>query len=117
MRLLHGEANAVAPGVEVRLAPGHTPGHCIVVVRDGDAQLALLADAAHSPVELLEDGWASPTDVDAALAQRTRAALSRWLAETGTPATMTHDGGNRFGRVVAQDGVRRWETLAVGEPA
>jgi glyoxylase-like metal-dependent hydrolase (beta-lactamase superfamily II) len=115
--LLHGEANAVAPGVEVRHAPGHTPGHCIVVVRDGDARLALLADAAHSPIELLEDDWASPTDVDPALAQRTRAALARWLAETGTPATMTHDGGNRFGRVIAQGGARRWETLAVGEPA
>jgi glyoxylase-like metal-dependent hydrolase (beta-lactamase superfamily II) len=117
MTLLHGETTEVAPGVEVRLAPGHSPGHCIVVLRSGDAQLALLADAAHSPVELLEDDWSSPTDVDPELARRTRAALAGWLAASGTPATMTHDGGNRFGRVIAQGGVRRWETIGVGEPA
>ena len=118
MMLIDGGATEIAPGVEVRHAPGHTPGHCIVVLGTGTQRAALLADAAHSPVELLEDDWASPTDVDPALAQRTRARLARWLVDTGTPATMTHDGGNRFGRVVAgAGGARRWETLAVGEPA
>lgn len=118
MALVDGAGGTIAPGVQLRHAPGHTPGHCVIVLGDGARQAVLLADAAHSPVELLSDGWSSPTDVDPALARRTRAELATWLERTGAPATMTHDGGNRFGRIVAgPDGARRWELVAVGEPA
>ncbi len=100
--LLHeGERTEIVPGVTLRLAPGHTPGHC--VVETGDA--VVLADAAHNPAQLLTDDWRSVTDVDPALAQRTRAALARELAGSGTLITMTHDAGNRFGRL---DADRRW---------
>ena len=34
--VLHeGERSEIVPGVTLRLAPGHTPGHCIVEVADG----------------------------------------------------------------------------------
>ena len=106
---LHSEQRTeIVPGVTLRLAPGHTPGHCIVEIDSRGERAVLLADAAHSPAQLETDGWRSVTDVDAKLAQRTRAALAAELADTGTLITMTHDAGNRFGRLDIAAGARRW---------
>jgi glyoxylase-like metal-dependent hydrolase (beta-lactamase superfamily II) len=103
--VLHdGERTEIVPGVTLRLAPGHTPGHCIVEAGDR----ILLADAAHNPAQLLRDDYESVTDVDPALARATRAALAQELIERGALATMTHDAGNRFGRLTLEGGERRW---------
>jgi glyoxylase-like metal-dependent hydrolase (beta-lactamase superfamily II) len=103
--VLHeGERNEIVPGITLRLAPGHTPGHCVVEA----GERVLLADAAHNPAQLLSDDYESMTDVDPQLAQRTRAALAEELAGSGRLVTMTHDAGNRFGRLTREDGQRRW---------
>jgi glyoxylase-like metal-dependent hydrolase (beta-lactamase superfamily II) len=107
--VLHdGAATEVVPGVILRLAPGHTPGHCIADMASGGERAVLLADAAHNPAQLLADDWESATDVDPALARRTRAAVADELAGSGALITMTHDAGNRFGRLELVDGARRW---------
>jgi glyoxylase-like metal-dependent hydrolase (beta-lactamase superfamily II) len=106
--LHEGDATEIVPGVTLRLAPGHTPGHCIVEVASNGERAALLADAAHNPAQLLTDDWESATDVDPALAQRTRAALADEFADSGTLITMTHDAGNRFGLVEADSDGRGW---------
>ena len=80
------ERTEIVPGVTLRLAPGHTPGHCIVEL-DG---AVILADAAHHPVQLLSDDWTCDVDEDAALAQATRATLVRELRDSGTLIAMTH---------------------------
>jgi glyoxylase-like metal-dependent hydrolase (beta-lactamase superfamily II) len=85
--LHHGERTEIVPGLTLRLAPGHSPGHCIVEV--GDA-VVLLADAAHNPAQLLARDYRSATDVDAELAARTRAALAEELADSGKLIAMTH---------------------------
>ena len=107
--VLHrAQRTEIVPGVTLRLAPGHTPGHCVVEIASHGERAVLLADAAHNPAQLEGDGWHSVTDVDAELAQRTRAALAAELADTGTLVTMTHDARNRFGRLDTAAGVRRW---------
>jgi glyoxylase-like metal-dependent hydrolase (beta-lactamase superfamily II) len=85
-----GESTEIVPGVTLRLAPGHSPGHCIVEIGD---DLVLLADAAHNPAQLLADDYRSATDVDAELAARTRAALAEELADSGKLIAMTHHAG------------------------
>jgi glyoxylase-like metal-dependent hydrolase (beta-lactamase superfamily II) len=81
-----GERTEIVPGLTLRLAPGHTPGHCIV---EGDA-FVLLADAAHNPAQLVSPGWTSVTDVDAELAAGTREGLAEELAGSGKLIAMTH---------------------------
>jgi glyoxylase-like metal-dependent hydrolase (beta-lactamase superfamily II) len=95
-----GERTDIVPSVTLRLAPGHSPGHCIVEVGE---ELVLLADAAHNPAQLVTDGWTSVTDEDAELAARTRAALGDELAGSGRLIAMTHH--PRCGRL---DAARRW---------
>lgn len=107
--LLHGgERTEIAPGVTLRLAPGHTPGHCIIELASAGERAVLLADASHNPAQLLTDDWASLTDVDPDQARATRAALARELTDSGTLVTMTHDAGNVFGRLQTVGGVRQW---------
>jgi glyoxylase-like metal-dependent hydrolase (beta-lactamase superfamily II) len=43
-----GERTEIVPGLRLRLAPGHTPGYCIVELGD---EVVLLADAAHNPAQ------------------------------------------------------------------
>jgi glyoxylase-like metal-dependent hydrolase (beta-lactamase superfamily II) len=106
--LHEGERSEIVPGVTLRLAAGHTPGHCIVEVRSLYDRAVILADAAHNPAQLLTDDWQSATDVDPVKAQHTRAHLAAELADSGTLVTMTHDAGNRFGLLETDHGARRW---------
>ena len=57
---------------------------------------------------MLSDDYESVTDVDPQLARTTRAALAEELAGSGALITMTHDAGNRFGRLELVEGARRW---------
>jgi glyoxylase-like metal-dependent hydrolase (beta-lactamase superfamily II) len=106
--LHEGERTTIVPGVTLRLASGHTPGHCIVEVGSNYDRAVLLADAAHNPAQLLTDDWQSATDVDPVKAQHTRALLAAEFADSGTLITMTHHAGNRFGLLETHAGGRRW---------
>jgi glyoxylase-like metal-dependent hydrolase (beta-lactamase superfamily II) len=100
--------SAVAPGVDVRSAPGHTPGSTIVVLSSGRQRAMLLGDVVHCPAELLTDDWEAVFDVDRLLAQRTREALARELEGTDVSAAGAHFPGLQFGRLLGGHGRRQW---------
>jgi glyoxylase-like metal-dependent hydrolase (beta-lactamase superfamily II) len=100
--------SALLPGLDVRLAAGHTPGSGVMVLSSGTARAVLLGDVAHCPVELLEDEWAGIGDVDPELARRTRVALMREFEGSDVPLVASHFPGLRFGRVLAGQGKRQW---------
>src|SRR5262249_40832119 len=54
----------LAPGIDVRDAPGHTPGSAIVVISSGSARAMLIGDVVHCPIELTEPDWEAIVDVD-----------------------------------------------------
>ncbi len=96
------------PGIDVLLAPGHTPGSGIVVISSGAERAMLLGDVVHCPVELLDDEWAGMGDVDPELALRTRNALARELEGTDIPVAAAHFPGLQFGRLLLGEGKRQW---------
>jgi glyoxylase-like metal-dependent hydrolase (beta-lactamase superfamily II) len=96
------------PGIDVRSAPGHTPGSTVLTLSSGTERALLLGDVVHCPAELLEDDWEMITDVDRDLARRTRVALARELEGTDIPVAATHFPGLRFGRLLPGTGLRRW---------
>jgi glyoxylase-like metal-dependent hydrolase (beta-lactamase superfamily II) len=102
-----GDAS-IAPGVDVRLCAGHTPGSALVVLSSGDKRALLLGDVVHCAVELLDDEWAGVADVDPAMAQQARNALARELEGTDVPVAAAHFPGLKFGRVLAGQGRRQW---------
>ncbi|MGZ8567011.1 MAG: MBL fold metallo-hydrolase [Actinomycetota bacterium] len=71
----------IAPGVTVRHAPGHTPGHRCVVVSDGGESVLLTGDLLHTPTSGEHPMWPSSHDVDPQLGTASRQMLL-WLATT-----------------------------------
>jgi len=98
----------VASGIDVRHAPGHTPGSVVVIISDGDDRAMLLGDIAHCPAELTEDDWEAAFDVDPAMARRTREALARELEGSNTAVGAAHFPGLKFGRLMTGKGQRSW---------
>ncbi|MFN2538969.1 MAG: MBL fold metallo-hydrolase [Mycobacteriales bacterium] len=100
LELFEGD-NQLAPGVDLRSAPGHTPGSTIVVLSSGKERAMLLGDVVHCPAEMFSDDWQMFADVDAQAAARTREALARELEGTGTLIGAAHFPGLRMGRLLS----------------
>ena len=96
------------PGIDVRLAPGHTPGSSVVVVSDGTARALLLGDIIHCPLELMDDDFNLLVDHDQELANRVREAYARELEGSDVPVAAAHFPGLRFGRLLPGETTRRW---------
>lgn len=107
LSLIDGDG-PVVPGVDVFSAPGHTPGSTVVVVSSGTDRAVLLGDVVHCPVELVDDEWDGMSDVDPALAKRTRNAWAAELEGTDTPVAAAHFPGLQFGRLLLGEGKRQW---------
>jgi glyoxylase-like metal-dependent hydrolase (beta-lactamase superfamily II) len=98
----------VAPGVDVRHAPGHTPGSTIVVLSSGTARAMLIGDVVHCPIQLTEDDWVAAYDLDPQMASLTRQALARELEADGSLVAPAHFPGLQFGRLLTGQAGRRW---------
>lgn len=98
----------ILPGLDVRSAPGHTPGSTVVIASSGNDRALFLGDVVHCPAELLSDDWEYVGDVDKELARRSREAVARELEGTDVPAAASHFPGLCFGRLLPGEGQRRW---------
>lgn len=87
--LLDGDTDVV-PGLRRLSAPGHTPGHSVFVVHDGPDRMLLFGDAMYCPQQLTHLDWEAASDVDPALARRTRETLQRDLELHGGEALGSH---------------------------
>lgn len=101
----------LAPGVDARPTPGHTPGSTTYVVSGGPARALLLGDVAHSVVELEEPDWQATFDVDPAAARAMRNALAGEVADTGDVVVPAHLPGLAFGRLVTVGDRRRFVSV------
>lgn len=99
---------SIAAGIDVRLAPGHTPGSSVVVLSDGGARALLLGDLIHCPLELMDDDFNLLVDHDQDMADRVREAYARELEGTDVLASAAHFPGLRFGRLLPGASTRRW---------
>ena len=89
------------PHLRLVSAPGHRPGHCVVLIGD---ELVFGADLIHHAEHIEHPEWDSASDADPELALATRRSWLARLAETGTPVAFSHV--PELGRLVAGP---RWE--------
>lgn len=101
----------LAPGLDARHTPGHTPGSTVYVVSAGAERALLLGDVVHSVVELAERDWEAVFDVDPVAARAARNALADEVADGPDLVVGAHFPGLRFGRVVTTSGNRRFQVL------
>lgn len=103
---IDSDGETIAPGITARAAPGHTMGSNLLVLSSGDERVLLLGDAVTCPVQLTEEDWYGISDMDPALARRTRDALWAELEGTSTRFTAAHFPGLQFGRLLRGQGKR-----------
>jgi len=73
----------IAPGLTVRSAPGHTPGHQVVLLEAGDDAVLVTGDLLVHAVQLVAPALPYAHEMDAPLARTSREAL---LAELRRPS-------------------------------
>jgi glyoxylase-like metal-dependent hydrolase (beta-lactamase superfamily II) len=100
------------PGIDVRLAPGHTPGSTVVVVSEGVHRAMLLGDIIHCPLELMDDDFNLLVDYDQGLANSVREAYARELEGSDVLVAASHFPGLQFGRLLRGESKRRWTFAA-----
>jgi glyoxylase-like metal-dependent hydrolase (beta-lactamase superfamily II) len=80
----------LAPGLRLRLAPGHRAGHACIEVADG---LVYVADLIHHPLHVPHPEWDEPFDSDPEQALVTRRRVLAELAGSGRVVVATHVAG------------------------
>lgn len=86
---LSEEDREVASGIRVVHAPGHTPGHRVVILRSGEETLLLTGDLLHLPAQVARPEVRSSHDEDAETGCRSRigvldgARSGGWLVAVG----------------------------------
>jgi glyoxylase-like metal-dependent hydrolase (beta-lactamase superfamily II) len=101
----------IAPGLDTRHVPGHTPGSTIFIVSSEGQRALLLGDVAHSTVELTDPTWEAVFDLDRAAGKQVRARLIDEITDQSDVVAAAHFPGLRFGRLITAAGERRFEFL------
>jgi glyoxylase-like metal-dependent hydrolase (beta-lactamase superfamily II) len=100
-------APQICEGVRLLPTPGHTPGHCSVIIESKGAKAMITGDFIHHPVQFHDPGIATPFDVDNAAAIATRRRVFAEYADTPTLIIGTHFAGPTAGKLVRDgDGYR-----------
>jgi len=107
LRLLD-DRQRVVPGVAVLHAPGHTPGHALVVISSGNERAIVTGDSVHSPAQIHEHTWECVSDVDPALARSTRETLFDELLKPRTLGVGSHFPNSVFGRAILSERRMHW---------
>lgn len=100
---------AVSDSLTMVPTPGHTPGHCSVLLASGGAHLVILGDAAHHPTHLEHHDWIPEVDLDPAESTRSRAKIAALAVEKDALVTGGHFPILTLGRVRQVEGGYRWE--------
>ena len=84
---------AVAPGVRILPAHGHTPGHAVVEIESNGETSLFVGDAIFHPLNVAAPHWSCVFDVDAAAAAATRRQLLDRAASDGSLVLGAHLAG------------------------
>jgi glyoxylase-like metal-dependent hydrolase (beta-lactamase superfamily II) len=90
--------HSVLPGLSLRHAPGHTPGHRVVRVNDGGDTMLLVGDLLHTPPQVSHPTWRSNHDEDPELAAQHRAIWIETARREQWTVCVSHF-GHPFGHV------------------
>jgi glyoxylase-like metal-dependent hydrolase (beta-lactamase superfamily II) len=100
------EDREVSPGLSLRHAPGHTPGHRCVLLDAGGERVLFAGDLLHFTFQLNDPGFRSPADSDPEEGSRTRAAWLERAESEGLTLATAHVPPSPIARIVRGGGQR-----------
>jgi len=90
----------VCEGVRLIPTPGHTPGHCSVLIESAGETAMITGDFVHHPIQFNDPNLVSPFDVDNDTAVATRHRIFGEYADSPTLIIGTHFAGPTAGKLV-----------------
>jgi glyoxylase-like metal-dependent hydrolase (beta-lactamase superfamily II) len=108
MELLEAEKEIV-PGVRAIPAPGHTPGHIVLVISSAKEQLLHMADTVLHPMHLEHPAWRTIFDLNQDDAATTRRRLLDRAAADKLSVLAYHFPFPGLGHVTSTGSAWRWE--------
>ena len=97
----------VCDGVRLIATPGHTPGHCSVLIESAGESAMITGDFIHHPIQFNDPALVSPFDIDNDAAVATRWRVFEEYADSPTLIIGTHFVGPSAGKLVRDgDGYR-----------
>jgi glyoxylase-like metal-dependent hydrolase (beta-lactamase superfamily II) len=90
----------VCAGVRLISTPGHTPGHCSVIIESKGESAMITGDFIHHPIQFNDPDLVSPFDVDNDAAVVTRHRMFGEYADSPTLIIGTHFAGPTAGKLV-----------------
>jgi len=90
----------VCEGVRLIPTPGHTPGHCSVLIESKGETAMITGDFIHHPIQFWDPALVSPFDIDNDMAVATRRRVFGEYADSPTLIIGTHFAGPTAGRLV-----------------
>lgn len=87
-----GDRTELTPELTIVHAPGHTPGHQVVLIDSGEARAIVTADLVNHPVQLLQPGVPGTSDLEPERAGATREAFLTRIHREGRLSLPSHFG-------------------------
>ena len=110
-QIVEGE-HEVTEGIMVVPAPGHTPGHQVVLINSGGKKAMVAGDLLHTIAQVSESNWCAGVDYDKAQSAASRDKLLDLAEKEGWVVAAGHfPPGKQIGKVVRDGGKRVWEPL------
>jgi glyoxylase-like metal-dependent hydrolase (beta-lactamase superfamily II) len=100
------EDREVSPGLNLRHAPGHTPGHRCVLLDTGDERVLFAGDLLHFTFQLNDPGFLAPGEDDPKEGSRTRTAWLDRVESEGMTLATAHVPPFPIGRIAREEGER-----------
>jgi len=109
--IVEGE-HQVTDEISVSPAPGHTPGHQIVLINSNGQKGALVGDLLHNIAQVSEPTWCAGVDTDKAQSAASREKLLDQAEKEGWIIAAGHfPPGKQVGKVVRAGDKRLWQSL------
>jgi glyoxylase-like metal-dependent hydrolase (beta-lactamase superfamily II) len=110
-QVVEGEQE-VSDSISLAPAPGHTPGHQIVLIDSAGQKGAVVGDVLHTIAQVSESAWCAGVDTDKAQSAASREKMLAQAEEENWIIAAGHfPPGKQIGRVVREGGKRRWQPL------
>lgn len=114
VELVNGEY-AVSDELTMLPTPGHTPGHCSLVVRSQGEGCILTGDVLHTPAQVSEIDWSPVFDNDQDQSMESRWTLVQRADVQGLALAAGHFPFPGFGRIARFNGRRGFQALVLPE--
>ena len=108
-------SHAIDANLRLDAAPGHTPGHSVIMLESGADRALFAADIMHTPLQVTHPDHSSCFCHDPAQARATRHRLLGWAADAGALVLPAHFSGHGALEIRHQDGgyaITKWAPFA-----